>query len=105
MALIIVISTGVLRIRWNVLSFSFSERENVKWSLGPSDFSFSDRIIILSVTDSIQHFGEIHSQHLINTISFYSKMTFFVGFERDLPCLIQSAVIRACSSFSKISAQ
>ena len=39
MALIIAISTGDLQIRWNVLSLSFSERENGKWPLGLSDFS------------------------------------------------------------------
>ena len=47
MALIIVISTGDFQIRWNVLSLSFKERENGKWSLGLSDFY----ITILSVID------------------------------------------------------
>ena len=38
MALIIVISTGDFRIRWNELSLSFSERESGKWPLELSDF-------------------------------------------------------------------
>ena len=38
MALIIAISTGDFQIRWNVLSSSFSKRENGKWPLGLSDF-------------------------------------------------------------------
>ena len=38
MALIIVIPIGDFQIRWNVLSFSISERESGKWPLGLSDF-------------------------------------------------------------------
>ena len=59
MALIIVISTEDFQIRCNVLSLSFSERENGKYPLGLSDFSFFDCIIILSVILCIQYSGEI----------------------------------------------
>ena len=38
MAIIIVISTADFKIRWDVLSLSFSERESRKWPLGLSDF-------------------------------------------------------------------
>ena len=51
MALMIVISTGDLQIRWNVLSLSFSERESGKWPLGLSDF-YHDYLIS---NDCIQH--------------------------------------------------
>ena len=45
MALMIVISTGDVQIRWNVLSLSFSATESGKWPLGLVIFI----IIILSV--------------------------------------------------------
>ena len=45
MAPIIVISTGDVQIRWNVLSLSFKERESGNWPLGLSNFY----ITILSV--------------------------------------------------------
>ena len=38
MALIIVLLTEDFRIRWNVLSLSFKEKESGKWPLGLSDF-------------------------------------------------------------------
>ena len=59
MVLIIVIPVGDFQICCNILSLSFSERESEKWPLGLSDFSLFDYIIMLSATDSIQHFGEI----------------------------------------------
>ena len=55
MALIIVISTGDFQVRWNVLSLSFSKRENAKWPLGLSDFKHN----YLNNNDCIQHFGKI----------------------------------------------
>ena len=55
MALIIVTLTGHFQIRWNVLSFSFSERESGKWALGLSDFYHN----YLVNNDSIQHSGKI----------------------------------------------
>ena len=55
MALIIVISTGNVQIRWNVLSLSFSERESEKWPLGLSDFYHDYHIS----NDCIQHSGKI----------------------------------------------
>ena len=75
MALIIVISTD-FEIRWNVLSLPFSERESGKWPLGPSDFYHnyligSDSMVIV--------WKDIHLQHLIETISLCSNMTFFAG--------------------------
>ena len=59
MALIIVISTGDFQLSCNVLSLSFSERENAKWPLGLSDLALFHYMIILSVTDCIPHSGEI----------------------------------------------
>ena len=55
MALIIVISIGDFQIRWNVLSLSFSERENGKWPLGLSYFYHNYFIS----NDRIQHSGKI----------------------------------------------
>ena len=55
MALIIVISTGDSQIRWNILSLSFSERENGKWPLELSDFHHN----YLISNDFIQHSGKI----------------------------------------------
>ena len=57
MALIIVISAGDFRIRWNVLSLSFSEREREReeWPLGLSDFH---RDYLIS-DDCIQYSGKI----------------------------------------------
>ena len=58
MALIIVISTGDFQIRWNVLSLSFSERENGKWPLRFSDFSgFYHNYVIGN--DCIQHSAKL----------------------------------------------
>ena len=45
MALMIVISTGDFKMRWNVLSLSFKERKSGKWPLKLSDLV----ITILSV--------------------------------------------------------
>ena len=59
MALIIVISTADVQIRYNALSLSFNERESGKYPLGLSDFPFSDCVIILSVILCIQRSGEI----------------------------------------------
>ena len=55
MALIIVISTGDFQIQWNVLSLSFSEKENGKCPLGLSD---SYRSYLIS-NDCIQHSGKM----------------------------------------------
>ena len=55
MVLIIVISTGDFRIRWNVLSLCFSERESGKWPLGLSDFYHN---YVIS-DDCIQHSGKV----------------------------------------------
>ena len=68
MALIIVISTGGFQIHWNVLSFSFSERESGKWPLGLSDFYHNYLISNNCIPQ------------LLETIFLYSNMTFFVGF-------------------------
>ena len=48
MALITVTSTGDFKIRWGVLSMSFSEREREKWPLGKVIFIIII-IIVLSV--------------------------------------------------------
>ena len=55
MALIIVIPTGDFKVRWNVLSLSFSERESRKWPLGQSDFYHN----YLISDDRIRHSGKI----------------------------------------------
>ena len=55
MALTILISTGDFQIRWNVLSFSFSEKESGKWPHGLSDFHHD----YLINNDCIQHSGKI----------------------------------------------
>ena len=55
MALIIVISTGDFQIGWNVMLFSFSERESGKWPLGRSGFHHNYFIS----NDCIQHSGKI----------------------------------------------
>ena len=55
MALKIVISTGNFRIRWNVLSLSFSERESGKMVSWLSDFYHNYFIS----NDCIQHSGKI----------------------------------------------
>ena len=64
MALIIVISTEDLQIRWNVLLLSFSERKSGKWPLGLNDFYHN----YLISSDCIQHSEDIQLQHLIKTI-------------------------------------
>ena len=55
MALMIVISTGYFQIRWNVLSFSFSERESGKWPLGLSGFYHN----YLISNDCVKYSGKI----------------------------------------------
>ena len=55
MALVIVILTGDFQLRWNVLWFSFSERESEKRPLGLSDFYYN----YLISNDGIQHSGKI----------------------------------------------
>ena len=60
MALIIVISTGDFQTHWNVLSWSFSERESGRWPLGLSDFYHNYLIS--------NDWKDIHLQHLIKTI-------------------------------------
>ena len=55
MAVIIVISTGDFQTRWNVLSLSFSERENGKRPFGRSGFYHN----YLISNDCIQQSGKI----------------------------------------------
>ena len=55
MALIVVIPIGDFKIRWNVLSLSFSERESRKWPLGLSDFYHN----YLISNDCIRHSGKM----------------------------------------------
>ena len=72
----LIISTGDVQIRWNVLSLLFKGKESGKWPLGLSDFY----ITILSVMIVFSTLENIHLPHLIKTILLYSNMTFFIGF-------------------------
>ena len=68
MALIIVKSTGLFQVRWNVLSLLFSERESGKLLLGLCD-SYHNYLIS---NNCIQYSG---NKFLHNNI------TFFAGFD------------------------
>ena len=72
----IVISTGDLQIRWNVLSLWFKERESGKWPLGLSDFYITilPVMIIFSTLDRYPFATPNENNFLC------SNVTFFVGF-------------------------